>query len=81
MTSIDLKSDKIDMTSSKYKQTDYLLCHDDDIHGDKEGRRIAFVYYLVPSDWSSVDGGQLDLFKINGKNKKLLINFLLQLFL
>ena len=66
ITSIELKSNKIDMTSSKYKHTDYLLCHDDDIHGDKEGRRIAFVYYLVSNDWSNVEGGQLDLFKING---------------
>ena len=68
MTSIELISNKIDMTSSKYKHTDYLLCHDDDIHDDmnKKGRRIAFIYYLVPEDWSQKDGGNLDLFSVNG---------------
>ena len=66
ITNINLKSNKIDMTSSKYELTDYLLCHDDDIHGEEEGRRIAFVYYLVPNDWSMNDGGQLDLIKVNG---------------
>lgn len=66
ITSIDLIPDKIDVTSSKYEYTDYLLCHDDDIHGDKIGRRIAFIYYLVPSDWNENDGGKLDLFSING---------------
>jgi len=36
----------------------YLLCHDDEL----EGRKIAFILYLVPKDWSEVDGGRLDLF-------------------
>ncbi len=31
---------------------DVLLCHDDQL----EGRRIAFIYYLVP-EWSKEDGG------------------------
>jgi Rps23 Pro-64 3,4-dihydroxylase Tpa1-like proline 4-hydroxylase len=76
-------TDKIDMTSSKYEYTgnkfyfciiksfifllDYLLCHDDDIHGTIEGRRIAFIYYLVPDDWKETDGGTLDLFDTDGK--------------
>ncbi|CAF3909557.1 unnamed protein product [Rotaria sordida] len=55
-------SDKVDMTFSKYEYTDYLLCHDDDIHGTTEGRRVAFIYYLVPDDWKETDGGALDLF-------------------
>lgn len=33
---------------------DTLLCHDDEL----EGRRIAFIYYLVP-EWSQEDGGKL----------------------
>jgi Rps23 Pro-64 3,4-dihydroxylase Tpa1-like proline 4-hydroxylase len=36
----------------------HLLCHDDEL----EGRRIAFILYLVPKDWSLEDGGTLDLF-------------------
>ena len=46
---------------------DYLLCHDDDIHGTVEGRRIAFIYYLVSEDWKETDGGTLDLFSTDGK--------------
>ncbi|UJR33500.1 hypothetical protein I4U23_020945 [Adineta vaga] len=62
-------SDKIDMTSSKYEYTDYLLCHDDDIHGTIEGRRIAFIYYLVSDDWQETDGGTLDLFETDNDNQ------------
>jgi Rps23 Pro-64 3,4-dihydroxylase Tpa1-like proline 4-hydroxylase len=47
--------------------SDYLLCHDDDIHGTIEGRRIAFIYYLVPDDWKETDGGTLDLFDTDSK--------------
>lgn len=36
---------------------DVLLCHDDEL----EGRRIAFILYLVPP-WQSSDGGTLDLY-------------------
>lgn len=66
LTGIKL-SDTIDMTCSKYEYTgvscdqmscdcmllDTLLCHDDQL----EGRRVAFMYYLVDSSWSSQDGG------------------------
>jgi Rps23 Pro-64 3,4-dihydroxylase Tpa1-like proline 4-hydroxylase len=72
ITQIDLSSTKIDITSSKYEYSDYLLCHDDDIHDvNKYGRRIAFIYYLVDSDWNQdgSDGGSLDLFKVNGNLK------------
>lgn len=72
VTNIDLSPKKIDVTSSKYEHTDYLLCHDDDIHDvNNFGRRIAFIYYLVPDDWNEdgSDGGNLDLFKVDGKNE------------
>ncbi|PKK23190.1 2-oxoglutarate and iron-dependent oxygenase domain containing 1, transcript variant X3 [Columba livia] len=36
---------------------DVLLCHDDEL----EGRRIAFILYLVPP-WEKSDGGTLDLY-------------------
>lgn len=48
---------KISMTSSCYSDTDYLLCHDDNM-GD---RRIAFILYLS-KNWTVEDGGALDLF-------------------
>lgn len=77
MTGIELSSTKIDVTSSKYEYSDYLLCHDDDIHDvNNFGRRFAFIYYLVPSDWNQdgSDGGNLDLFKVNG-NKICLLGY------
>ena len=49
------------MTGSKYEYTDTLLCHDDEL----EGRRIAFILYLVPH-WKKEDGGGLDLFDMDG---------------
>ena len=75
ITNIAFTSSKIDVTSSKYEFSDYLLCHDDDIHDvNKHGRRIAFVYYMVP-EWSpdGSDGGNLDLFKVNGKQTGMLL--------
>ncbi|XP_034281363.1 prolyl 3-hydroxylase OGFOD1 [Pantherophis guttatus] len=47
----------IDLSCAKYEYTDTLLCHDDEL----EGRRIAFILYLVPP-WHEHDGGTLDLF-------------------
>ncbi|XP_042545867.1 prolyl 3-hydroxylase OGFOD1 isoform X1 [Dipodomys spectabilis] len=47
----------IDMSCAKYEFTDALLCHDDEL----EGRRIAFILYLVPS-WDISLGGTLDLY-------------------
>lgn len=41
---------------------DALLCHDDEL----EGRRIAFILYLVPS-WDRSLGGTLDLYSVDGK--------------
>ncbi|CAJ1049160.1 prolyl 3-hydroxylase OGFOD1 [Xyrichtys novacula] len=47
----------VDISCAKYEHTDVLLCHDDEL----EGRRIAFILYLVPP-WQSSDGGTLDLY-------------------
>lgn len=55
-TKIELNQ-TISMSSSCYYDTDYLLCHDDNM-GD---RRIAFILYLS-KNWSEKDGGALDLF-------------------
>ena len=68
LTGIEL-TDNVDATCSKYEYTgkvilkfhflmcnlDTLLCHDDEL----EGRRVAFIYYLVDPTWSSTDGGIL----------------------
>ncbi|KAJ7986157.1 hypothetical protein DPEC_G00347870 [Dallia pectoralis] len=48
---------KVDISCAKYQYTDVLLCHDDEL----EGRRVAFILYLVPP-WEISDGGCLDLF-------------------
>ncbi|XP_033896237.3 prolyl 3-hydroxylase OGFOD1 isoform X2 [Acipenser ruthenus] len=47
----------VDISCAKYEYTDVLLCHDDEL----EGRRIAFILYLVPP-WDRSDGGTLDLY-------------------
>ncbi|XP_030620927.1 prolyl 3-hydroxylase OGFOD1 [Chanos chanos] len=47
----------VDISCAKYEHTDVLLCHDDEL----EGRRVAFILYLVPP-WEEKDGGALDLF-------------------
>lgn len=57
---VDL-TDQVDMSCAKYEHTDVLLCHDDEL----EGRRIAYIFYLVPPDWEADDGGTLDLFCID----------------
>lgn len=55
-TKIDLNK-TISISSSCYSDTDFLLCHDDNM-GD---RRIAFILYLS-KDWEAADGGALELF-------------------
>ncbi|KAF8938756.1 Oxoglutarate and iron-dependent oxygenase degradation C-term-domain-containing protein [Dissophora ornata] len=65
LTGIDLDPSVIDLNGNQYHEGCYLLCHDDDIKNEKEGRRIAFILYLVDEDWSAADGGALDLFKCN----------------
>ncbi|NWR34656.1 OGFD1 hydroxylase, partial [Tachuris rubrigastra] len=56
VTQIELEP-TIDISCAKYEYTDVLLCHDDEL----EGRRIAFILYLVPP-WEGSDGGTLDLY-------------------
>uniref|UniRef100_A0A8I6ANI0 2-oxoglutarate and iron-dependent oxygenase domain containing 1 n=1 Tax=Rattus norvegicus TaxID=10116 RepID=A0A8I6ANI0_RAT len=56
VSGIDLEA-TVDMSCAKYEFTDALLCHDDEL----EGRRIAFILYLVPS-WDRDLGGTLDLY-------------------
>ncbi|KAF9963239.1 Prolyl 3-hydroxylase ogfod1 [Modicella reniformis] len=65
LTGIDLDPSVIDLNGNQYHEGCYLLCHDDDIKNEKEGRRIAFILYLVDDDWSAADGGTLDLFRCN----------------
>ena len=43
----------ISMSAAIYQEGSYLQCHDDKL----EGRRIAYIYYLVPEDWSEKEGG------------------------
>lgn len=38
-----------------------LLCHDDEL----DGRRIAYILYLIDEDWEASDGGNLDLFDVD----------------
>ncbi|NXU54084.1 OGFD1 hydroxylase, partial [Turnix velox] len=56
VTQIELEP-TVDISCAKYEYTDVLLCHDDEL----EGRRIAFILYLVPP-WEKSDGGTLDLY-------------------
>ncbi len=44
---------------------DVLLCHDDEL----EGRRIAYILYLVDEDWTSADGGNLDLYSVDERKQ------------
>ncbi|KAK3584960.1 hypothetical protein CHS0354_009649 [Potamilus streckersoni] len=57
VTGIPLNN-KMDLSCAQYSYTDILCCHDDEL----EERRIAFIYYLVPSTWTEKDGGALELF-------------------
>src|SRR3989344_6752066 len=62
ISGIELKPNTIDIAGTLYQDTDFLLCHDDQL----EGRAIAFLYYL--SDLDPMEGGRLLLY--NSKNKK-----------
>ncbi|KAG5457161.1 MAG: Oxoglutarate and iron-dependent oxygenase degradation C-term-domain-containing protein, partial [Olpidium bornovanus] len=61
LTGLEL-NDTVDLSAHRYPDKGCLLCHDDDIGNQTEGRRIAFILYLVEEDWSEKDGGRLDLF-------------------
>ena len=58
-TQFELEENNISLSFANYSFGDYLLCHDDQL----ENRKIAFIYYLVPDNWTILDGGTLDLFK------------------
>ncbi|MCA9497143.1 MAG: 2OG-Fe(II) oxygenase [Nanoarchaeota archaeon] len=58
----DINNKKIDLHSLKLENTDYLLCHDDEV----EGRYFAFIFNLSKDFDSVYDGGELELF--NEKN-------------
>lgn len=55
LTRLPLKPGKVDLAGTLYEDTDYLLCHDDEL----EGRKIAFLLYL--NDFTPRDGGSLGL--------------------
>lgn len=51
-------TDTIDLSAAMYNTGSHLLCHDDDL----AARRIAYIIYLVPENWTKEDGGSLDLY-------------------
>lgn len=55
LTGLNLKPGKIDLAGTLYKDTNFLLCHDDKL----EKRKIAFLFYL--SNLEDKDGGSLNL--------------------
>lgn len=57
LTGMALQQKKIDISGTIYQDTDYLLCHDDQL----EGRKIAYIIYL--SDLQQKEGGGLVLYK------------------
>ena len=56
LTGIALQQGTIDMAGTLYEDTDFLLCHDDQL----ERRRLAYFLYL--SDLQEQEGGELQLF-------------------
>ena len=61
-----LQSGMVDLSGSLYEDTDYLLCHDDQL----ENRKVAFFYYL--SNLELENGGALSLFSSShGKPDKV----------
>ncbi|MHA2503106.1 MAG: 2OG-Fe(II) oxygenase family protein [Candidatus Kariarchaeaceae archaeon] len=65
LTGIDL-TQKIDCLGNIYADTDYLLCHDDELLE----RQIAFIFYLTDMDAST--GGAFHLYNtVNGEPDKV----------
>ncbi|ORX69427.1 hypothetical protein DL89DRAFT_322800 [Linderina pennispora] len=62
ITGLELTRGYLDLAAQRYKSTNHLLCHDDDVHRGKLARRIAYIIYLVDEEWSAEDGGALGLF-------------------
>ena len=63
LTGFKLKNGKVDLAGTLYKDTNFLLCHDDRL----ETRKIAFLLYL--SDLEEKDGASLNL--MDRKFKKI----------
>ena len=59
-------SQDVAISAAIYENADRLLCHDDEL----EGRRIAFILYMVPKEWDEDDAGHLDLFNVDEKTKQ-----------
>lgn len=71
VSGIKLKAGALDISSSLYEKTGYLLCHDDRV----EDRKIAFILYL--NALSKKDGGSLALYSDKGKHPyKRVISYL-----
>jgi len=59
LTTTPLKPHVIDISATLYEDTDFLLCHDDQL----EGRKIAYFYYL--SSLKKKEGGRLNLLAVD----------------
>ncbi len=57
ITGLKLIPEVIDMHAAIYRDTDHLLCHDDQL----EGRKVAYMVYL--SNLASGEGGALELYE------------------
>lgn len=66
MTSFSL-SDKVDLHGSLYEDTQYLLCHDDQL----DSRKIAFLIYLT--NFEDGDGGELALYDSVDKKPRQIV--------
>jgi len=64
ITTAKLKKGVIDLHATCYRDTDFLLCHEDKL----EGRKIAFMIYLT--DTKKSEGGCLQLYSTE-KPKKI----------
>ncbi len=62
ITGFSLDIQTVDIAGTLYQDTDFLLCHDDEL----DGRKIAFLVYL--STLTQNDGGSLSLYE--NKNTK-----------
>jgi Rps23 Pro-64 3,4-dihydroxylase Tpa1-like proline 4-hydroxylase len=66
ITGLSFTPDIVDIAGTLYQDTDYLLCHDDEL----DGRKIAFLIYL--SDVEKDEGGALALYEnTEGKPTKI----------
>ncbi|KAJ2315876.1 putative component of NuA3 histone acetyltransferase complex [Coemansia sp. RSA 2704] len=61
ITGVQLTRGYLDLAAQRYKPTNHLLCHDDDVQRGKLTRKIAYIIYLA-EEWTDEDGGALGLF-------------------